>query len=417
MDNKGVQSMCSERKNSERDQTKVEKPENDSDFASKRFSIFVLGAGFSKAAGLPLASELWNEIRERGLQKTGRASNFKDDLDEYIEYRKLCDGIDLTYEQVDFEDFMAFLDVEHYLWLRGGDTWSEHGNEAQIVVKTLIGEILTRSTPSKDNIPDLYLKFAQMLKPRDLVLTFNYDVLLERALEVTGVKFRLFPWRHKVDPKYPDRLEVDSRDEVIVMKLHGSVDWFDRTQYDYLEKDRIAQGFEQKTHNIIFKNPEDFRAYPLIEGPHNADDPLHPICRIQDIERLYRRGILFHETPFLLNPSPAKLIYIKDYRNFWEGLGRVGALNFRMAIIGFSLPSQDEYARQVIYRLVKNYQTAYWEEGIVEHKKTPLILVDLRKSPEEVQEFRKRYAFVDWNRAKMHLDGFNEDVVSLLNSS
>lgn len=409
--------MCSKRNNPLEDQTKAGKPKVDSDFSSMRFSIFILGAGFSKAAGLPLASELWNEIRERGLQMKERAGKFKDDLDVYIEYRKQCDGVDLTYEQVDFENFMAFLDIEHYLWLRGGDTWSSHGNETQVVVKTLIGKILTRSMPSKDNIPDLYLKFAQMLKPKDLVLTFNYDVLLERALEATGVQYRLFPWRYKVDSKIPGQLEVDNRDEVIVMKVHGSIDWFDRSNYNQLEEYRIAQGFKLETSNIIFQRPEVFGAQPLIEGPHDVDDPLHPIYRIQDIEGLYRRGVLFFETPFLLNPSPMKLIYFKAFRDFWEGLGRVGAMNFRMAIIGFSLPKQDEYARQVIYRLVKNYQTAYWEEDFAGHKKTPLILVDLRKSAKEVQDFLKRYAFVDWDRAKTHFDGFNEDAVSLLNSS
>ena len=41
---------------------------------------------------------------------------------------------------------MAFLDVEHYLGLRKGrTTWSTDGNEGQVVVKTLIGEILNGS--------------------------------------------------------------------------------------------------------------------------------------------------------------------------------------------------------------------------------------------------------------------------------
>ena len=163
---------------------------------------------------------------------SGAASQFRDDLDTYIEYKKECDGIELTPEQVNFEDFMAFLDVEHYLGLRGKDTWSSHGNEAQVVVKTLIGEILIERMPLKDRIPEIYLQFAKILKPNDFILTFNYDVLLERALEAANVSYRLFPDRLKQHPGI-NRLAVEtSRDEVIVLKMHGSIDWFDRSQYN-----------------------------------------------------------------------------------------------------------------------------------------------------------------------------------------
>jgi len=356
--------MSTKRSKSELNHQQSEQPKTVSDFTSKRFGIYILGAGFSQPAGFPLASELWHEIRCRGLLMTERASLFRGDLDEYIEYRKHCDGVELTPEQVNFEDFMAFLDIEHYLWLRGSDTWSSHGNEAQVVVKTLIGEILTASMPPRDKIPELYLRFAKILRPNDLVLTFNYDILLERSLEVAGVPFRLFPYRLKEDSKNPGHLIDDRRDEVIIMKLHGSTDWFDRSQYRQLEENRIANGFKKKTSDLIFHTPEEFGALPLIEGPHFPDDLLRQIYRIQDIERLYKQRILFHATPSLLNPSPIKLIYSKMYRDFWSGLGRAGVLNFSMAIIGFSLPSQDEYARQIIYRLVKNYQTTYWENDV-----------------------------------------------------
>jgi len=406
--------MSTKRSSSELNRQQPEQPKTVSAFASKRFGIYILGAGFSQPAGLPLASELWDEIRHKGLAMTGRASQFREDLDMYIEYRKHCDGIELTPEQVNFEDFMAFLDIEHYLWLRGSDTWSVHGNETQVLVKTLIGEILTASMPARNKIPELYLRFAEILKPDDLVLTFNYDILLEHSLEAAGVPFRLFPYRLKVDPENPGHLIDDRRDEVIITKLHGSIDWFDRSEYSQLEENRKAEGFEKKTPDLIFHTPERFGAFPLIEGPHFPEDPLRQIYRMRDIERLYGRGVLFHATPSLLNPSPMKLIYTKMYRDFWSGLGRTGVANFGMAIIGFSLPSQDEYARQVIYRLVKNYQTTYWESDDWPWKKTPLVLVDFRESDEAKQEYRKRYAFVNWDRAEVYFDGLDEKAVELL---
>jgi len=111
-----------------------------------------------------------------------------------------------------------------------------------------------------------------------------------------------------------------------------------------------------------------------------------------------------------------KILYSEMFRDFWWGLGGVGAMNFRMAIIGFSLPPQNEYARQVIYRLVRNYQDIDWEItwDSVGHKKAPLTLVDFRKSAQEEQAFRQRYAFVDWNKARTCFSGLDENALELL---
>jgi hypothetical protein len=152
----------------------------------RRFRVFVLGAGFSRPAGFPLGLELWHEVLRRAQILDGRASRFDRELNGYLRYKQDCFGLRIDADQVDFEDFMRFLDVEHFLGMRGSDTWSRAGNEATVVVKTLIGEILAHRTPAPDRIPQVYLEFADGLEPDDYVLTFNYDVLLERALDAVG---------------------------------------------------------------------------------------------------------------------------------------------------------------------------------------------------------------------------------------
>ena len=109
---------------------------------TRNYRIFILGAGFSKAAGLPLASELWPEIRRRARSLGGRALKFQQDMHEYLEFRRRCHGEDSTEDQLDFEDFLKFLDIQHFLALRGSDTWSDDGNEGTMVVKWLLGQIL-----------------------------------------------------------------------------------------------------------------------------------------------------------------------------------------------------------------------------------------------------------------------------------
>src|SRR5262249_5367464 len=83
---------------------------------------------------------------------------------------------------VNYEEFLGYLDIEYHLGLRGSDTWSDDGNEAQVVAKTLIGQVIAERMPSKKAIPQLYLNFVRKLRPGDTILTFNCDVLLEHAL-------------------------------------------------------------------------------------------------------------------------------------------------------------------------------------------------------------------------------------------
>ena len=383
---------------------------------TRRYRIFVLGAGFSRAAGLPLAVDLWREVQQRARILSGRADQFWDDLDTYIRYRKDCDGVTLTPGQVDFEEFLAFLDIEHYLGLRGSDTWSVDGNEAQVVVKTLIAEIIAEAMPSGEAVPQLYRRFAAGLRPNDYILTFNYDVLLERALESVGKPFRLFPQRFK--NVRPGLAEVDtSREEVVILKLHGSIDWFDRTQYHKLEAAFAKQGSHSRPPHPVFENPTNLDVVSLVDGPRFASDPLRHMHRVRKFEDLYRRSFLFRCTPWLLSPSSMKMLYAATLRDFWYGLGGAGMWNFGLAIIGFSLPQHDDYARQVLYRLVTNYQTINWDEDVFGLKKRPLILIDRQQSEEEMEELRRRYAFVDWAKTRAYMAGFDENALDLLLSN
>jgi hypothetical protein len=376
----------------------------------RRYRIILLGAGFSKPAGLPLGAELWHEVRERANVLNGRASKFHDDLRTYQAFRRDCDGVDVSLDKIDFEEFLGFLDVEFFLGLRGGDTWSDDGNETQVLVKTLIGNILTERTPQPSHVPELYLEFARRLQPNDLVLTFNYDVLLERALERVGKAYRLFPNRYRETHEFLDEID-SSRKEVVLLKVHGSIDWFDRRRYSELLAKRAEMSLPAPTDDPIFGRTE-IVAEPLVSGPRSPNDPLQQMYRVRNVEQVYLKFPLFRATPWLLTPSSLKVIYaLKD---FWRGLGNAGTFNFGMAIVGFSLPSHDEYSRQVLYRMVRNYQSADWDQEVIGQRKTPLVLVDYHEAGTCREDFCRRYAFVDWSKAKCCFDGFTQDTLTHL---
>ena len=227
------------------------------------YRLFVLGAGFSCAAGVPLALPLWKEIRETAAKypKDLRAHKFNTDLESYIAFRKDALGEELAPEKINFEDFIRHLDIEHYLGLRGGDTWSMEGNEGTIVTKYLIGKILARHLNKLQETPDLYLDFAKRLDLHDLVITFNYDTLLEQALEAVGKPYRLFPYRYETVGEFGSTVD-DSRDEVVVLKMHGSIDWFDRTHFNWLIEHNAQEG-AIPPEDIIFSNEQELGLVPL----------------------------------------------------------------------------------------------------------------------------------------------------------
>jgi len=386
-------------------------------WASQKRALYILGAGFSAAAGLPLAEDLWKEVCRRALRMTGRAEKFSEDLDNYIEFKARAEGKILKQEDVNFEEFLGFLDIEHYLGLRGSDTWSEDGNESQVIVKTLIGQILAEKMPNANAIPQLYLEFVKKLKPWDRIITFNYDTLLEQACEAANIPFRLGSQRYTEVTEGGGMLDMSdaASDEVVILKLHGSIDWFDRKYYRQREEWAYRNGHNNSVlDDPIFNSPQNHKIKPLVEGPRFLNDPLREVYRLLDVKRFYADPPFFLATPTLITPSTAKIVYSQKFEEFWRGMGRDGGHGFRMVIIGYSLPLHDEYAHQVIYRLVTNYQDIPVERVDSRRQKEPLVMVDLCRNKTQENDLKQRYRFVDWSRAETFLSGFNCEVIARL---
>ena len=184
-------------------------------------SVFVLGAGFSKPAGMPLATELIPLLVEQLQLEEMRA--WLTDLGERLAY--LCadekggDSFPLNIEQV---FHYARFDIEAYRLKqqlapvgRGdgpGTPWA-HGESVEAWLQYL-EDALRDVIIEQDNAANLapITRWAQAVGEDDAVLTFNYDTLAERALRESGK-----PWTHG--------LPSDPNSGIPVFKLHGSIDW------------------------------------------------------------------------------------------------------------------------------------------------------------------------------------------------
>jgi hypothetical protein len=369
--------------------------------------IIFVGAGFSALAGLPLGAQLFLAIRRDIAATYGGDSQFEEDLANYLCYRERCEGNPLGADDVDMEDFLSFLDIEHSLGLRGKDTWSVEGNQAQIMIRRSIGKILLSRMPER--LPDAYKRFAEGLTAHDWVFTFNYDIILERAMEAVGLPFRRFPNRNlEIGPlsEIPD-----NRDELVLLKLHGSLDWFDRSGFD--EQVTVANAFP-KPHvprHSIFGANKFIPCVPLVEGPRDVDDPLKNIYRITRPHLFYDEGVQ-DCAPFILSPSHSKLLYIRPLSRFFRSLGKFGVQELGLSIVGYSLPQHDDYARQILYRMATNYQHHLPDlvsgEGL---GKTPVRILDFQSDESGTESLRGRYRFLDWTRTELWTSGFTEEAV------
>lgn len=378
------------------------------------FRIFIIGAGFSVPAGLPLASDLYRLVKESIENAYGADTRFHQSLKEYIDYRKTCDNIEFDENDIDLEQFMSFLDIEHFLGLQGSDTLSEEGNGAQLLVKQHIGKVIHQQTPRGDNLPQQYYDFVNGLTVNDIIISLNYDLILERALDHIGLPYRLFPYRYSSIGSTANTVD-DSIDELVILKLHGSLDWFSNKSYLSGVEAFKAQGLEEGPNDPIFNNRygDRYKPCPLVDGPRNENDPLLHVHRISNVDEFYAQ-MSPPGTPMILSPSHMKIVYATPFMDFWHGLGQSGGYNLGVSIIGFSLPDHDDYIKISLYKMIGNYQYSSWNEILLDTLKDNVKVIDYKSTEDDIEAFKKRYNFIVEDKAVYYFGGFNSDSVSML---
>ena len=186
--------------------------------------IFILGAGFSRQAGMPLATELTNCLlqkhREDNPQEMNEWYNFLKQRISWLEKASGEKSVAINIEQV-FD--LARFDVE--LWKMRqhlcpvGRQWGDTPSNSADSIETwlsdlqddLIDVIWEKQEQAKQKLK-LISRFSQNLQQDDVVLTFNYDTLLENSL--TDQKKA---WCYG--------FEREKGNGISILKMHGSINW------------------------------------------------------------------------------------------------------------------------------------------------------------------------------------------------
>ncbi|MFA5424023.1 MAG: SIR2 family protein [Phycisphaerae bacterium] len=186
--------------------------------------VFILGAGFSKQAGMPLATEitpfLLDKFRKYDIQEMLQWFEFLKQRIDWLNQKSSSLENTINIEQV-FD--LAKFDIESWRlkqhkcplgrnagdtpWgvAEGIDTWLSYMEEDLV-------EIIHEQQKVAENNIQTIINFAECLRKDDVVLTFNYDTLLEKAFFLIGKK-----WNHG--------FQKDQSSGVTICKMHGSIDW------------------------------------------------------------------------------------------------------------------------------------------------------------------------------------------------
>ncbi len=358
--------------------------------------LFILGAGFSAPAGLPLAKSLLERVRE-DVRGNFRDFGWEGSLEQEIgEWASLYPG-----QSIDLERVLAYSHRKHYLRLLGSDEYFEHGSRSIAAARTAIQRILIQATPS--DTPTLYRDFAERLCPNDVVLTFNYDTLLEQALDDIGKPYTLTPeWWLKTDPGGFEPKFVD------LLKLHGSIDWYDRYYHDDAMRWHTEEGHDVPNRDPIFGPSPSVPSEPLSRGPTEAfgSHILPRVFRVPNHTEYFPIGGgpgATNVVPFVLPPAYDKLLGYDAILDLWENLHRTLGAFSSIVIIGYSFPSYDSYAYEALGGLIARYQRG-GDKTYFGHRRVPIQLVTLADSEHHAL---KSIPFLESTKTRVWHQGFS----------
>jgi hypothetical protein len=279
--------------------------------------VFVLGAGASVHAGYPLAADM-GKCLAAWTKTLPSDHQYRDSLNQIVDTYGALD---------DFESILADL-----MTYASGSRAALLGAMRPYLLSDVKEAIRDHFDAIRSAPAVLYHSLAGRVRPGDVVITFNYDLGVERALRCAEL------WDIKTGYGFPVAT-ADKPSLVDVLKLHGSTNWRallfgGRTGFF------AGGGNSLGDRPVLFFRPDlAYLGYP---------DFIDPQCMGLDTAV---------SLPAMIMPALPKDFHFatrhgQEWKGFWDYLWNraAGAISNadHIVVIGYSLPSADERARELL---------------------------------------------------------------------
>ncbi len=334
-------------------------------------TVYVLGAGASCHAGYPLAKSMGSQLFS-WMKKQSNAAGFESRYPTTARFLE-----DLLGSVGNIEDL--FTKMQELV------ADGENGTSEQRAMRTVVANergVFINALRSwfaeirQQGVAEAYRRFArEIVSPGDCIITFNYDVSLDRELRLAG-KFEAgdgygFPI---------ETLPLNSATKIL--KLHGSASWL------ALMFAGITSGpFQFQPGNVLGQRPVIGKDEFAFLGYSDASDPAFP-----------RGGAAL---PVMIMPTRSKEFFFGgntgvEYVEFWDSLWRQASEALRRAdrvsICGYSMPSADQRALELLLRVARKDAEVVVASG----SDTPNIVKQYRESGYSKAKAADEVLFEKW---------------------
>ena len=280
---------------------------------TKQHRVFILGAGVSASAGIAVARDI---LRTSVVQLAESSDSGKADrVHKLLTY--LYPGFEEELRNYpNIEDFLNLLEMaqkfntEEFI---ASKAWSERRLEEikQITIKA-VTEYIWERMRKKDSqrTVDEFVRLA--MKPPDTIITFNWDLIIERSLE-----------NYPKNPTFEYSYSRKRKSKVFsLLKPHGSIDWFRKS---------VVKKLDPKTDTLHLD--KELCVFPYFS---RATSPK-----------------LLDAVPIIVPPVAAKEFNFEFLKRTWRGVYRAVSDATELYVIGYSLPKEDQFARLVLRRALR----------------------------------------------------------------
>lgn len=289
--------------------------------------IILMGAGFSKDAGIPLEKELW----EKSLEIYKDTKQLRDVHESWLQlfHYKLPDDMRV-------EELLTMIDLQINSH-RNNEATKQKAFELRLAVLQMLAHTFRQSIKSK--LPDDYKLFVKLYHEQAIFFTLNYDLLVENLLIEIGNEINLM-WSYgfgtEVDhfgigrqERYIKNEQRDFNNVFKYHKLHGSFNWHVCWRCG---KARVS----------------DFKHYGISGFSHSGF-----ILLCEEDECIKDKNDQAQLDPLVIPPSAIKAYTLPIFRELWFAFDDLLKVAEKIIVIGCSLRDEDVLLWQALSKLTR----------------------------------------------------------------